>query len=82
MTEAIRRILRDHGRLAAPVDRLSDDDDLFAAGLTSLALVELMLALETDFSVEFPDAMLNRGTFRTIAAIAASIGRLQTPAEA
>ena len=45
-TEAIRAILREHGRLAEDVATLCDQSDLFQAGLSSHASVTLMLALE------------------------------------
>jgi acyl carrier protein len=52
-TNAIRDILREHGRLAQDVAALSDQSDLFEAGLTSHASVNLMLALEDHFQIEF-----------------------------
>ena len=69
MTEAIRRLLREHGRLAEDVASLTTAGDLFEAGLTSHASVNLMLALEEHFEVEFPERMLHRRTFASIAAI-------------
>ena len=54
-TEAIRAILREHGRLAEDVATLCDQSDLFQAGLSSHASVTLMLALEDHFDVEFPE---------------------------
>jgi len=44
--DTIREVLADHGRLALPVESLSDDTDLFGAGMTSHASVNVMLALE------------------------------------
>ena len=52
----IRGVLREHARLPVDVDTLDDDADLFAAGMTSHASVNLMLALEDAFDLEFPDA--------------------------
>jgi len=65
----IRQILKEHGRLGADADTLSLNDDLYAAGMTSHANVNVMLALEGEFEVEFPDAMLKRGTFDSIGSI-------------
>src|SRR5262249_32357861 len=42
----IREILSRHGRLSVDVRNLKDDSDLYSAGLTSLATVNVMLALE------------------------------------
>ena len=65
----IRAILREHARLSADLDTLGDDADLYAAGMTSHASVNLMLALEDKFEVEFPERMLRRRAFENIAAI-------------
>ena len=83
MTEEIRAILGTTGWLQTDVGTLSDDADLYAAGLTSLASVNLMLALEEKFDLEFPERMLRRKTFESIAAIRSAIGELvgeQAPA--
>jgi acyl carrier protein len=77
MTDEIRRILRENGRLTADVDSLADDADLYQAGMTSHASVNVMLALEDAFDVEFPDSMLKRSVFESVAAIAAAVSELQ-----
>lgn len=78
MTRAtrVRHILSKHGRLAAPVDQLLDTSDLYNAGLTSLATVGLMLALEQQFDIEFPDNMLGRKTFGSIESIIEAVEQL------
>ena len=65
----IRQILKEHGRLATDATALTDDADLYQAGLTSHASVNVMLALEAQFDIEFPDSMLKRGVFSSIATI-------------
>lgn len=80
MTEAIRSLLRQHARLGTDVSTLADDADLYAAGLTSHATVNLMIALEEHFGVEFPERMLRRRAFESIASIHASITELTTGA--
>ena len=72
----IRAILREHARLSADADALGDDADLYAAGMTSHASVNLMLALEDKFEVEFPERMLRRRAFENIAAIREAIEEL------
>jgi acyl carrier protein len=73
----IRQVLREHARLAVDVDTLDDHADLFRAGMTSHASVGLMLALEDAFDVEFPDAMLKRGVFESVASIGAAVQSMQ-----
>lgn len=70
----IRHIIKEHGRLSGDVSTLSDDDDLYQAGMTSHASVNVMLALEGEFDVEFPDHMLKRNVFNSIQSI---LGALQ-----
>jgi acyl carrier protein len=76
-TQTIRRILKEHGRLSKDVDALGPDSDLYEAGMTSHASVNVMLALEGEFEIEFPDHMLKRSVFESIAAISAAVGELQ-----
>lgn len=69
-------ILKQHGRLARDADSLDERADLYQAGMTSHASVNVMLALEGEFDVEFPDEMLKRSSFESIAAIASAVERL------
>jgi len=74
--DQIRAILEKHARLTTSVSELSDNSDLYQAGLTSLTTVNLMLALEDHFDIEFPDRMLGRKTFESIEAMAEAIDEL------
>jgi acyl carrier protein len=73
---AIRDILARHGRLSTDVQALEAGSSLYLAGLTSLATVGVMLALEEHFNVEFPRSMLSRKTFESIESIAEALGEL------
>jgi acyl carrier protein len=72
--ETIREILIQHGRLST--DQFDDDASLYTIGLTSLATVGVMLALEERFNVEFPESMLSRATFTSVDSIAEAILQL------
>ncbi|HEY2258788.1 MAG TPA: acyl carrier protein [Solirubrobacteraceae bacterium] len=74
--ERIRGVLRDHARLPIEIDSLSDQDDLFQAGMSSHASVNVMLALEDTFDIEFPDQMLKRSVFESVSGIEAAIDEL------
>ena len=74
--DRIRTILKAHGRLAKNIDALDANADLYQAGMTSHASVNVMLALESEFDVEFPDEMLKRSVFESIAAIASAVESL------
>jgi acyl carrier protein len=78
MNEKIRQTLRDHARLPVDVDTLADDDDLYQAGMTSHASVNVMLALEDAFEIEFPDRMLRRSVFESVAAIHTALAELES----
>jgi len=74
--EQIRAVVVEHGRLPVDVATLGVDDDLFRAGLTSHASVNLMLALEEAFDIEFPESMLRKSTFESISSITEAIDEL------
>jgi acyl carrier protein len=76
LDEQIRRVLAEHARLAVEIGELTDDDDLFEAGMTSHANVNVMLALEEVFDIEFPEALLRRSTFESVAAIRSALSDL------
>ncbi|MFT3790703.1 MAG: acyl carrier protein [Rudaea sp.] len=77
----VRTILKEHGRLAKDVDSLADDMDLYQAGMTSHASVNVMLALEGEFDIEFPDHMLKRSVFESIASITSAVDELTAAAQ-
>ena len=70
LKERVRRLLKASDVLAADIDSVADNADLYALGLSSHATVNLMLALEQDFSIEFPDRLLRRQTFSSVDDIA------------
>jgi acyl carrier protein len=72
--QAVRRALADHGRLAVDAMDVASIADLYALGLTSHATVNVMLAVENELDVEFPDELLHRSTFATVESIAAAAG--------
>jgi acyl carrier protein len=79
MDEIIRNILTEHGRFPVAVATISDADDLFLAGMTSHASVNVMLELEDEFDFEFPESMLRKSAFGSVAAIRTALIELTTP---
>lgn len=75
--ERIRSVLEIHARLAAPAARLGVRDDLYAAGMTSHSSVNVMLALEDAFDIEFPDELLTKTTFCTLERLVRAVTDLQ-----
>jgi acyl carrier protein len=80
LTGRIRQVIREHGHLPVELDSIDDDTDLFQAGMTSHASVNVMLGLESEFDVEFPDAMLKRSVFQSVTAIRSALTRLMAAA--
>jgi len=80
MTDQIRQIIADHGRMPVDAHAIDDHADLYQAGMTSHASVNVMLALEDAFDIEFPDAMLKRSVFESVASIAAALTELEAAA--
>ncbi len=76
METTIREVLAEYGRL--PVDAMSIDidADLYQCGLTSHASVNVMLALEDAFDVEFPQELLRKKTFESVYAIQEALSGL------
>lgn len=73
MEEQIREVLASYGRMPVEVSSLTREADLYRAGLTSHASVNVMLGLEDAFDIEFPDSMLRKSTFESIAAIESAL---------
>jgi len=58
---------------------VSVDDQLSAAGLTSLDMVNLMIALEAEFDVTIPGSEITPANFRSIVTIEKLILRIGRP---
>ncbi len=76
----VRNVLRTHGRLNVDADALAQEADLYQLGMTSHASVNVMLALEGAFDVEFPDHMLKRSVFSSVSSITQALGELTATA--
>ena len=80
MKDQIRQVIKEHGHLSVDPDTLSDDADLYQAGMTSHASVNVMIALEDTFDIEFLDSMLRRSVFQSVDSIAAALAEVGVPA--
>jgi acyl carrier protein len=75
-TDKIRHILEKHSRLDVNFEQLNEDDNLYELGLTSLTTVNIMLAIEDEFDIEFPDSKLTRQTFDSISSLVETVEEL------
>lgn len=80
MKDQIRQVIREHAHLSVDVDSLGDEADLYQAGMTSHASVNVMIALEDTFDVEFLDSMLKRSVFESVDSIAGALSEVGVPA--
>ena len=78
-SQDIRQILATNEALAPVAEQIGDDDSLFDRGLDSFGSVQLMLALEERFGIEFPDEFLTRKSFASIAAIRETVATVFRP---
>ena len=76
IASAIRRVLNEHARLNKDAQDLAPEEDLYESGMTSHASVNVMLALEGEFDIEFPDHMLKRSVFDSVASIQTALEEL------
>lgn len=76
MKQHVRCILQETACLDVAVDTLGDDDDLYAAGLSSLGTVRVMMAVEEHFAVQIPGALITHAMFASIAALAGVIAQV------
>lgn len=74
--QQIRDVLREHAHLGVSIESLTPDDDLYQVGMSSHASVNVMLGLEAKFDLEFPDRMLKRSVFGSVAAIRVALEEL------
>lgn len=75
----IRTIVLQHARLTATPEQLTPTADLYTLGLSSMTTVHLMVALEDQFGVEFPDRLLSRKTFQSLQSMSEAVEELQLP---
>ncbi|MBY4011999.1 acyl carrier protein [Rhodococcus fascians] len=72
----IRDVLDKLGKMPVAASGIDSASDLYDSGLTSHASVNVMIGLEDEFDIEFPDSMLQKSTFASIDAIAAAVAQL------
>jgi acyl carrier protein len=76
LNQQIRTILKENARLSIDIDTLNDDSNLHEAGMSSHATVNVMLALEDEFDIEFPPRLLKRSNFSSIASIQNAVNEI------
>ncbi|WP_083917958.1 acyl carrier protein [Nocardiopsis xinjiangensis] len=67
--EQIRAVMKEFSKLSGVAGDISEDADLWEAGMDSITSVQLLLRLEERFQTELPDSVLTRETFRSIGSL-------------
>jgi acyl carrier protein len=74
---SVLHLLRQHAPELPALDAEAAVASLPRAGLTSMAAVKLMLALEAEFAIAIPDPDLTPENFATLASIVMLVERLR-----
>ncbi len=77
MIELIRRTIDEKGHLTVPARMIDPDANLYEAGLSPFAAIQVMIALEAACGAEFPSRMLRRQSFSSLNSIAACLERVE-----
>ncbi|MBE7186398.1 MAG: hypothetical protein INR68_18560 [Methylobacterium mesophilicum] len=76
LEQRVRTLVRSCSARFEPGDPDHRFDDLAMAGVTSVELVGLMLAIEQEFDVAIPSREINAQNFKGVSSISALIRRL------
>jgi acyl carrier protein len=79
-TDRITNLVRAILEKRAITHAVGRDDVLTECGISSLDMVNLMLAVETEFGLKIPDRDMTPANFRTIARIETLVEKLQKAA--
>ena len=78
LEEALLRLVRE--KLFDGGAPMTVETDLFAAGLDSMGIMQLMISIEERFGVSVPEASVTRENFSTASSLAALVRRGAAPA--
>ncbi|MER5214821.1 phosphopantetheine-binding protein [Streptomyces sp. NPDC002838] len=74
----LRALVLEDSKTGQLRDTLTFDTDLWNSGMDSMASVRLLVAIEEEFGIEFPDELLTRSTFTSITTMASAVRSLRT----
>jgi acyl carrier protein len=77
LEEALLRLVRE--KLFDGGAPMTVETDLFAAGLDSMGIMQLMISIEERFGVRVPEASVTRENFSTASSLAALVRRGHDP---
>lgn len=65
LTSRVRDLIGENSEIEL-TDAISNDDDLFLAGMQSLDCVRILVAVEDEFEIELPNDRIERSIFASI----------------
>ncbi|MGC9219950.1 MAG: acyl carrier protein [Solirubrobacteraceae bacterium] len=74
----VRDVVGQYAGISLDAATIDPQADLYAAGMTSFASVEVMLGLEEEFGITFPQELIGRATFLSIAAMAEAVSTISS----
>ncbi|MGK7943629.1 MAG: phosphopantetheine-binding protein [Microcystaceae cyanobacterium] len=74
--EQLKECMVEHLKLITSVDQIGDNTELTSLGLDSMAATNLMLDLEDEFGITFPDELLTPETFYSANTLNSAIQKL------
>ncbi|QBR04158.1 acyl carrier protein [Paraburkholderia pallida] len=77
MKADLRSIISETACLDVPVASLSDTDNLYAVGLSSLGTIRVMLAIEEALGIEIPAELITFDLFQSIESLARLLASLK-----
>lgn len=75
MRQDVRALVGEIVNLAVPLTELDDESNLFEAGMSSLEVVTLVVALERRYALQFDQESMRIDTFRSIASISDAVAK-------
>ncbi len=73
----VQEVVDQYAGIPAGGAAIGPETDLYAAGMTSFASVEVMLGLEERFGITFPQNLIQRETFLTMSAMATAVTKIR-----
>lgn len=73
VVRSIREVLVRNGNPSVDPFGIEIDDNLFDLGMSSFQSVQLMMALEDCFDLQFPDDLIRKETFSSIRSMAEAV---------
>jgi acyl carrier protein len=72
----VRRVVAEHSHLEASAYECPEQLNLHDAGMTSFESVNIMVIIEDEFDIEFPDHMLRREVFESVASMKSAVAEV------